>query len=185
MIAMLSRTTLTLLLCVLAAGVADADPFRRRNKQIPEGQDPPREPKVVWPEIVNDWNAFMEIYGAGDASALDGPTLEKLDAALARIVDRLVELNLGLLTSDVTRNWIPRKRLSLEQGVKFLWADLAPLRIAVYRQVPGAVPALVKPVEITLWALQERFPEGYLDAEPRFGRPPDLPYDPDKVGTAS
>ena len=182
MLPMLSRTTLALLLCLLVAGAASADPLRRKNLQLPEGTEPPREPKVVWPEIVQEWQAFAAVYEHVRVNELDVATMERMDGLLTRLADRLLELNLGLLTSDVTRSWVARKRISLELGVKFLWADLAPLRLAMYRQVPGAVPPLVQPVEISLWSMQERFPEGYLEG-PRLRRPADLPFDPDRRGS--
>ena len=177
--AMLSRATLALLLCLLVAGAAAADPFQKRKATLPEGAEPPREPKVVWPEIVEAWQAFAAIERSVKASDLDVATMERMDAELARLADRVLELNLGLLHSDVTRSWVPRTRLSLELGVKFIWADLAPLRGMIYRQVPGAVPPRVKPVEISLWSMQGRFPDGYLE-EPLLRRPSDLPYDPDR-----
>ena len=182
MLPMLFRTTLALLLCLLVAGVASADPLRRKNPQLPEGTEPPREPKVVWAEVVKEWQDFVATYQGARASELDIPAMERMDAQLVRLADRLLELNLGLLTSDVTRSWVARKRISLELGVKFLWADLAPLRVAVYRQVPGEVPPRVQPVEVSLWRMQERFPEGYLEG-PLLGRPADLPFDPERGGS--
>jgi len=176
---MLSRSTLALLLCLLVAGAAAADPFQKRRAKLPEGTEPPREPKVVWPEVLEAWQAFVAIHDSVETNKLDVPTMERMDAELARLADRLLELNLGLLTSDVTRSWVARTRFKLEQGVKFLWADLAPLRVAVYRQVPGSVLPLVKPVAVSLWGMQERFPDGYLE-EPLLSRPADLPFDPDR-----
>ena len=114
MLPMLSRAPLALLLCLLVAGAAAADSFQKGRVTLPEGAEPPREPRVVWPEIVEAWRAFVAIQSSVEPTELDVPTMERMDAQISRLADGIVELNLGLLTSDVTRSWVPRTRLSLD-----------------------------------------------------------------------
>ena len=85
---------------------------------------------------------------------------------LQAISDGLVELNLSI--GSLKQNWDTRERIRLENATKFMWADLAQLRVVVYKQIPGSFPSLVDPVRRRLFTLQDRFPEGTL-------KPPLLP----------
>lgn len=162
------RRTVLLLVPLLLATAASHAQEEAQTQEL-------REPKLIWADMIKLWEPVEVIERAGEYTI---ETMLEVEAAADGLGKLGYELQLSINDHPVPQSWEKVRIIKITTGIRFLGQELGNLKSAAYVQIPSRVPQPIGMVRLRLWALQIRFPDGYLP-EPLRPRPPEaMPNDP-------
>jgi hypothetical protein len=133
-----------------------------------------REPMLIWVDMTTLWEGVERIERAGEYTV---ETMSEIEALAVSLGELLYELQRSINQNPVPQSWEKARIRKITTGITFLSQELGKLQSAAYSQIPIYMPTPIGMTRLRLWALQLRFPDGYL--APLLPRPPEaMPNDP-------
>ena len=119
---------------------------------FPQTVAPERDSRVVWTELVENWQVVAKL-DRGLETDLEG--LRELERRSRRVGELMEETLLALPFEH-------KRRFPIERMAAHVRIKLSVLRGVARQRTPGRISAAVEGARRMLWALQETFPADYL-----------------------